>query len=252
MTEYHSKSFIVPAGRTVHGDRYFFGNGSDIDGTLDGDFFVFSGSNNNITGAVTGDINAFASNLSVSGEVGDDVRVMAGDVNIKGKIGGDLLAMAGQVRVQKGASIGGLTSVGGGQIVLSGDFGQNVKAAGGQVVFGGTAAQDVDIEADVLKLEPGAHIAGNLTYKAREELESLREGGESRKLVAGTVTYLPKAAEGQAGAGSHGTLPLAVEILDLPHGVRPRLPASSPWPAGPSSRSSRRRGRKRSRASASA
>ena len=70
------------------------------------------------------------------------------------------------------------------------------------MVFGGTAAQDVDIEADVLKLEPGAHIAGNLTYKAREELESLREGGESRKLVAGTVTYLPKASRAKQ-SGSH-------------------------------------------------
>src|SRR5437867_1795471 len=40
-----AKSFRIPLGETVRGDRYYVGNGAEIDGVLDGDFFAFSGQN---------------------------------------------------------------------------------------------------------------------------------------------------------------------------------------------------------------
>ena len=42
VTQLVAKDFMVASDKTVEGDRYFVGNNTDVEGTIDGDFFTFS------------------------------------------------------------------------------------------------------------------------------------------------------------------------------------------------------------------
>lgn len=183
------QAFIIPAGETEHGDRYFIGKAAQIIGILEGDFHAIAESIK-VTGSVTEDLNALAQDIDMNGEVEDDARVLGRDVQVTGRIGGDLLALGGQVDVLPGAVIGGRTVALGQEITLSGRFTRDVRAAGGEIVFGGQAEGSVDVESDVLRFQPGAHIKGDLTYKARQKLEAL-DGDEARKIVEGEILYVP-------------------------------------------------------------
>lgn len=185
-------TYSIAAGETVVGDRYFIGKDVTIDGTLDGDLFA-CGSRASVAGMVTGDVHVLGKRLELTGTAKDDVRVLAGEIDARGPIGGDLLAGGQEIRIQKTCEIGGKTSAFGAEVILDGTFHQNVRAGGGQVEFGGNAERDVDIESDVLSFRPGAHIRGNLTYTSSREIESLKEGGEARGMVEGSVTFVPKA-----------------------------------------------------------
>jgi len=122
---------------------------------------------------------------------------------VSGTVAGDLLAMSGRVRVLPGASVGGTTLAGGREVDLAGTFTGPVRVGAGQVVFSGTAEGDVRIDADVIEFEKGAQIKGNLTYSARNELDILREQeGSGKQIVAGSVTFVPRAPKEKRSKGS--------------------------------------------------
>lgn len=198
-TEFHTKTFVIPQGETTIGDRYFVGKAAQVSGLLEGDLLSV-GKSTNVMGTITGDLTACSQYVDMVGEIGDDARILGQMLQVSGKVGGDLIAMGYMIDVLPGSTVKGKTLALGGEITLSGHFDQDVRAEGGQVVFGGLAEKNLIVESDVIHFESGAHVKGNLTYTARQEIESL-QGPEAHKIVEGKVIFVPKATKKAAKSG---------------------------------------------------
>lgn len=197
----HWKSFTIPAGKVQKGDRYMVEREGHVDGTLDGDLLA-CGQSMNVKGSVTGDVNFAGNKLNISGEVGDDLRFAVGEGEVSGKVAGDLLGFGGNLSIEPGAVIGGRTILGGGRASLSGEYKGPVEAGAGDIMFNGIADGNVRLKADAIEFGPEAHIKGNLSYTAREEMDSLLNSARSgHKIVEGTVTFVPKSPEERKSKG---------------------------------------------------
>ncbi|MFQ5574742.1 MAG: hypothetical protein ACE5E0_03850, partial [Terriglobia bacterium] len=154
------------ADETIGDDLYVGAGSVRIDGTVDGDLFVGAGSAN-IGGEVTGDIIVTGGDVNLNGEVKESARAGGGNVNVNGPIGRDLMVAGGNVNVN--GDLGRDLVGAGGNIGINGTVGRDIKVAGGNVVIDGEVKRNVRIEADTVRLGPNARISGNLTYVSREK-----------------------------------------------------------------------------------
>jgi cytoskeletal protein CcmA (bactofilin family) len=177
------KRYYLAPGATNKGDLYFFSDSVHIAGTQDGDLTVFA-RELEIPGTVTGDINASVQTADLGGTMGDAVRVVCQDLQVTGTIKGDLIAMCAKVVVDRSAHISGDVTAVGANIEVRGDIDGSLEATGGEVVFSGKTGGDAKLKADVVQVDPGAHVGGDLDYSSRERVDF-----DIDKLVKGKVNY---------------------------------------------------------------
>ena len=147
-----------------------------------GDDFFAAGDTVSLTEAVPGDVFLAAGDVYTASEIGGDLAVAGGDLSVGGRIGSDVYAAGGNVRldaiVDGGARVaGGEVSIGpatvieggtsltGGKIDFDGEAHDYLHAAGGRVRIGGVVQGDVEVQADELRIAPGARIDGKLVHR---------------------------------------------------------------------------------------
>lgn len=192
-----TKVYELKPGETHKGDLYFMSESVSIGGTQDGDLHVFGREVELLDGGkVNGDLNAWVQTATLDGSMGDTVRVFCGDLTVKGKIHGDLIAVCGEITVEKDAEVTGDVDLKGANITFKGSTDGSLSAVGGQVVLGGKVAGDAALKGDVVEMQPGAQVAGDLDYTSRDRIEL--EDGE---VVHGEVTYNKEASKPPVSTG---------------------------------------------------
>lgn len=177
--------YNLKKGESHKGDLYFFSDTVTIAGTQDGDLIIFSRTLD-VPGTVTGDVMATVESADLSGTMGDTVRVFCKDLRVSGTIEGDLVAMCASVNVEKGSRVMGDLSAKGANIDLHGEVDGEVEAMGGEVRLSGKVGGDATVKADVVEIEPGTRIKGDLSYTSRSRVRI-----DDHDAVGGEVIYTP-------------------------------------------------------------
>jgi cytoskeletal protein CcmA (bactofilin family) len=178
--------YNLKKGESHKGDLYFFSDTVTIAGTQEGDLII-SARTLDVPGTVTGDVMAMVESADLSGTLGDTVRVFCKDLHVTGTVEGDLVAMCATVNVEKGARVMGDLSAKGASIDLHGDVDGEVEAMGGEVRLSGNVGGDAELKADVVEVEPGTRIKGDLSYTSRSRVQIV-----DRDTVEGEVIYTPE------------------------------------------------------------
>lgn len=111
-----------------------------------------------------------------------DLVTVGGEVVIASEIQDDLIGAGGRFRIDPITTIGGDAVIAGGDLEFAGSIAGDVVAAGGRVVFAGNVGGNVDVIAGEVIVEPGARIAGRLTYQSDEPARIAPEA-----VISGTV-----------------------------------------------------------------
>lgn len=154
---------VVNIQGTVRGDLIAAGEQVDISGTVEGDVMSAS-ARSRISSQVRGSLRAASSELLVSGPVGEDAILAAGNLQLtpRARVGKDLYLASGDARVN--APVTG-----------------ELRAAAGTLTLSAPVGQDMRAEVDTLRLNEGARIGGNLSYRSK------RDAQMAPGVVAGTV-----------------------------------------------------------------
>ena len=179
------KNVVLKSGEVVDHDYFAAGESVTISGTVNGDVYVGAGSIF-VDGKINGDLIAGAGTVTLTGEVSQDVRVGAGTVSIQGVVGQNVTVAGGNINIAKDSFIGGSVLAMGGNIETLGVIGKDFQAYSGKVLLGGNIGRDVRGEMGELAIAPKTIIAGDLTYKAVNEVELQEES-----TVAGKISYTP-------------------------------------------------------------
>ena len=185
-TEFRSGNTVVVAGGT----------------TLDDELYAM-GQNVTIFGDVTGDLLAFAGQISTRGKIGQSASLAGGNVDVGGPIGSNLRATGGEVTLSgtiadnasvfggtvvfgKTSSVGRDLQAAANELRIEGSVGRNVLASGGEVTLNGKIGGNVTVNAGQLTIGPDAVIRGNLTYTAPQKA-NIAQGAR----ILGEKTYQP-------------------------------------------------------------
>ncbi|UCF68322.1 MAG: polymer-forming cytoskeletal protein [Acidobacteriota bacterium] len=171
----------IGSGELIEGDVYAAFSEVSTDGTIDGDLFVATGQAR-LGGFVREDLAVGAADVQLGGKVGGDVRAFTGQLRIDASIGGDLVHIGGALRLEQDSQVEGTVLSKAGQADLLGLIDGPLNIGGGRVYIDGTIRGDAFVECDQFSVGPNARFEGDLTYRARNEVE-LAEG-----VVAGTVS----------------------------------------------------------------
>ena len=180
--------YIVTEDERVGEDQYVTSTSAVIEGTIDGDLTIFSGSVS-IAGEVTGSVTAFSSatvRLDPSGSIGGSVQGVGLNLTIEGDVGGDVFFTAGTVIVTETGSVARDVIAFGGTTRIEGSVGRDVRGRSFRTTISGTVGGDVDIATSSLGIDAQADIGGDVLYRSSADA-SIEPGAT----IVGTVTKLP-------------------------------------------------------------
>ena len=180
--------YVVPEGERITEDQYITSTSGVIDGVVDGNVTIFTGSLR-INGTVTGSVTAFASGsvtIAEGGSVGGSLNGAAGSVNILGFVGSDVFIAAGATVVEPSGTVGRDVIGFGGTLRIEGGVDRDVRGRAYRITVDGSVGGDVDVAAQSLGIGGTAVIAGDVLYRSPTEASI-----SSDATVGGTVTRLP-------------------------------------------------------------
>ncbi len=175
--------YILNTGQTQAEDVYIASNTARVDGTIDGDLVISTGSLE-IGGTVTGDVlvlssgpvevngtiegslRGFARSITVNGTVGNDVTVSTTTLDISGTVARDVLFF-------------------GGSLHMSGEVGRDVNGRMITAALNGEVGHDVDIAVSSLTVDGATVINGDLLYRSSVDARiaaTAQVGGQSDRL----------------------------------------------------------------------
>ncbi len=158
-----SDANYVPAGHTVDGAAYYYGNSVRIEGTVNGDVYC-AASDVVITGTVNGDIYCAGSSVTIAGKVNGNVRVAGSSVTLRGVISGSATAFGSSITVETTAKIGRDAVFTGGDVLMNGLVGRDVVMVAQTGTIDGTVGRDVEGTYGNLRVPSDAVIGGFLHY----------------------------------------------------------------------------------------
>jgi cytoskeletal protein CcmA (bactofilin family) len=206
------------------GDVYTAGGTVQILSRVDGDL-VAAGGTITVTDEITGDVLASGGSITLTGRVGDDIRAAGGTVTVAGNVGGDAIIAGGSVSLAADRRVRGRAWLAGASVDVDADVDGEVRIGGRNVSLSGRYGGDVRVLSEDLRIESGAHIAGDLHY-----------GGPREATIDPGATIEGRVVYSKAEFGKHfefappmaGGLALLAAILAvsnlivfwiLPHGV---------------------------------
>lgn len=148
----------------VMGDVFAAGGMISLAGTV-ADQAVVAGGQLKLKSAVKGDVLAAGGSVDVGGSVGHNLVVAGGNITVSGPVAGKVMAAGGHVEIARDTPVGGSACLSGGMVVMKGNIKRDLTIYAGQAVIYGEVEGNVTVEADSLSVEPGARIAGTLTFK---------------------------------------------------------------------------------------
>ncbi|MEW6050417.1 MAG: polymer-forming cytoskeletal protein [Candidatus Zixiibacteriota bacterium] len=195
---------------------------------IDDDVYAY-GQRVTADGIISGDLSAFAYQVTLTGEVGQSANLFGRTVQMNGKVNGtfrggaEMLTLAGYVNrsavlfardvtTDKGSVVQRDLTVFGDRIELAGTVTGNVYASGEIVQITGVLTGDVKLRASKIIISPPATIGGNLTYISEKPAQIDTTGGV---VIAGQTTWnLPEKDDEEKDRGS-GLKTLVMKISSL-------------------------------------
>lgn len=182
---------LVAAGRSVNVD-------ADVDGDV-----VGAGQNVDVGGRVRGDVLAVAETVRARGEIEGDVRIAGRFVEIDASVAGDVMAAGAQVSIVEGAAVGGRAWLAGDDVTVAGTVGRELRIGARTATISGAVDGDAIVWAEEIRIESGAHIAGDFTYRSLDEADI-----DPASRIDGDVTFIrserPRRAAGSVLAAAVG------------------------------------------------
>jgi hypothetical protein len=177
--------YILGADEVEDEDVYLASNSARIDGTIEGDLVVSTGTLL-LSGTVTGDVFVLSQgNVEVSGDVGGSLRGVARDVVVSGSVGDDVTIVAVGTRISGTVSRDAL--VFGGLLEMKGAVERDVKGRVLTAVFDGDVGHDIDIAVGNLTLDGSTVVVGDVLYRsgsAADIASTAEVGGQLAQLPA--------------------------------------------------------------------
>ncbi len=180
--------YLVPAGERVEEDQYVTSTSAIVEGVVDGNLTVFTGSLE-VSGTVTGSVNVFTAGsvtVTETGRIDGSLNGAAGSVTVRGRVGSDVFVAAGSTVVEEPGSVGRDAIAFGGTFRIEGSVDRDVRGRAYRITVDGSVGGDVDIAAQSLGVSSSATIGGDVLYRSPTEA-SIDPGAT----IGGTVTRLP-------------------------------------------------------------
>jgi hypothetical protein len=156
--------YLVQPGDVQHEDAYVAANSAHVDGTIDGDLVISTGSLE-ISGTVSGDVLVLSQGtVEVTGNIDGSLRGIARDVIIDGTVGDDVTVTA--VSTEISGTVTRDVLFFGGSLDMSGEVGRDVKGRMISASLNGTVGHDVDISVGALTLGGDTKVTGDLLYRS--------------------------------------------------------------------------------------
>lgn len=179
LPEADADSLASAQSRT--GNRYIGGGEVSLAEPVVADLYA-AGGKVTVTHAVAEDAALAGGQVDVRAPIGQDLRITGGKVSVDANVDGDLVAAGGNVNIGKDSRIGGDMLLAGGEVRFSGAAMGRARLTGGKLIVAGDIEGDTALYGQDIVLEPGARIAGNLTYASSKPLSDTELA-----LVAGSV-----------------------------------------------------------------
>jgi cytoskeletal protein CcmA (bactofilin family) len=156
--------YLVEPDIVVSEDVYVAANSARVEGTVDGDLVISTGSLD-VTGSVTGNVLVLSQGtVHISGDVGGSVRGLAREVIIDGTVAGDVAVAAVTTGISGTVDRDVLDF--GGSLTLDGSVGRDVAGRMLSAVVDGRVGNDVDVAVGTLQLGPAADVVGDVLYRS--------------------------------------------------------------------------------------
>jgi cytoskeletal protein CcmA (bactofilin family) len=153
----------IVISQAVPEDFYAVGSRLQIDASVAGDA-VLAGGGIDIGGDVDGDVSAASGQIRISGGVGDDLRAAGGEVSLRGFVTDHAAIVGGNVRIEEGSAIAGRAWIAAGSLDMAGQVGADLRVYARTAVISGQVQGNVEINAQEIRIDPGAVIGGQLIW----------------------------------------------------------------------------------------
>ena len=193
-----TNAVVLPAGETLAAEALLAAYHLDVQGAAARDLWLLAAGSARCSGAVAGDLRAFASAATLAGAVD-----------------GNLFAYAKGLQLATNSVVRGDAALFGTDLICEGAVGGDARIFARSVTLGGTWGGDVRVDAEEIRVAPGTRIAGDLVYGAPKPLAldaSVAVGGQ----VKAAARVPQPAAEQPARFARHGYLFLAALLVGMP------------------------------------
>ena len=180
--------YIIQETSQVREDQYVTAVSAIIEGSIDGDLTIFTGSLT-IRGDITGTVTVFSSGNVVveeTGTIGGSLNGSATSVNVRGVVGGDIFVGAGSVVVEETGTVGRDLFAFGGTARVDGTVGRDLRGRAFRTTIDGSVGGDVDVATQSLSVASTAVVSGDIVYRSPVDAD-IADGAQ----IAGTITKLP-------------------------------------------------------------
>lgn len=180
--------YIVTETAPVGEDQYVTAVSGVIEGTINGDLTIFTGSLS-ISGEVTGNVTVFSSGtvtVTETGRIGGSLNGSSSALSMRGSVGSDVFFTAGSVVIEESGIVGRDLLAFGGTTRVDGEVGRDLRGRSFRSTVDGTVGGDVDIATQSLSIGATASVSGDVVYRSPADADIA--GGAS---IAGTITKLP-------------------------------------------------------------
>lgn len=161
--------YLVEPDIIVQEDVYVAANSARVEGTIDGDLVISTGSLD-VSGSVTGNVLVLSQGtVHISGDVGGSVRGAAREVIVDGTVGNDVTVAALVTDIS--GTVGRDTLVFGGSLTMNGTVGRDVAGRMLSAKVDGEVGNDVDIAVGTLQLGPSANVIGDVLYRSGSDAQ---------------------------------------------------------------------------------
>ncbi|HRT05996.1 MAG TPA: hypothetical protein P5204_09890, partial [Kiritimatiellia bacterium] len=144
---------VVPAGETLASEALLAAYHLDVQGAAARDLWLLAAGSARCSGAVAGDLRAFASAATLAGTVD-----------------GNLFAYAKGLQLATNSVVRGDAALFGTDLICEGAVAGDARIFARSVTLGGTWGGDVRVDAEEIRVAPGTRIAGDLVYAAPKPL----------------------------------------------------------------------------------
>jgi len=160
----------LAADETIEGPGFFAGNVVKVDGNVEGTTFV-SGQDVRINGNINGDLFVASQTITISGTVTGNIYGAGQSLDFDGQSEGDVFFAGQNISIGQDASVGRDLFAAGATILQEGTVQRNLFGGAAEIVLSGQIGGDANLQTDSLKLQGGANITGDLSYKGENEAD---------------------------------------------------------------------------------
>ncbi len=171
-TEFRGRGDTVEVERNevIKGDFFGHGHHVKIEGTVDGDVYVFC-QTADIEGHVTGDVIAFAQMLRVTGKVDGNIRSFTNTTLLTGDVAKNLLTFAETVTIDPTGKVGGSVTTFVNTLTIDGTVGRDILAFVNATNISGKIGGGIQAQGNTLKFNSGAQVEGPVKFKGNNPPE---------------------------------------------------------------------------------